>query len=111
MPISKTPSLDAEASVRLLQWRIMRANPGATLHFVGRIALSYSGRVSSPIVGFDADKLRGTTASGRAYQLIGPAGFTGVSEYVWGTWCLRNSVTSSEDVTQEFLHGAPHDDT
>ncbi|MDQ0621005.1 hypothetical protein J2778_006233 [Paraburkholderia graminis] len=110
MPIWKTSSLHVEPLMRLLQWRIMRANPGATLHFVGRNALSYNGRVSSPIVGFDARNLRGTTASGRAYQLIGPAGFAGVSEYVWDAWCRRNAVASLEDVTQEFLRGARHDD-
>ncbi|WP_152530752.1 hypothetical protein [Paraburkholderia dilworthii] len=110
MPVSIVSSLFEEPLVVLLQWRIMVAHPAASLHFVGRKATSYSGRVSSPMVSFDSEDLRGTTVSGRIYQLIGPDGFDGVSEYVWHEWCLRNAVASSEDVTQEFLHGARHDD-
>lgn len=106
MPVCTTSPVSEDPQVLLLQWRIMRANPGATLHFVGRKATSYSGRVSSAIVSFDADCLRGSTVSGRVYQLVGPDGFDGVSEYVWHQWCVRNAVQSSEDVTVELIGGA-----
>jgi len=55
------------------------------------------GRVSSPIVTFDKENMRGITRSGRVYQLteIGP-GFNADADYVLGEWLHRNGWTRDD---------------
>jgi len=73
MSIKRAPSVEDEPTVTLVEWRVIRTDRG-TLHVVGRLAGALYCRMSSPIKSFDARQLQGTTTSGRAYRLSGPAG-------------------------------------
>jgi hypothetical protein len=106
MPIWKPAPIAQEPEVLLLQWRILETADG-TRHFIGRNQYDYSGRVSSAISQFDRMALRGTTRSGRIYQLVGPDGWSGESQYVWERWCKVNEVASYTDITALLLAGEP----
>ncbi|WP_239648188.1 hypothetical protein [Burkholderia pseudomallei] len=75
-------------------------------HFVGIDMFDQSGRVSSPIVAFNAVSLQGVTQTGRIYELVGEPGVALQAEYVWKKWCELYEVKSYIDITQRLLNGA-----
>ncbi|WP_322005163.1 BPSL0761 family protein [Paraburkholderia tropica] len=105
MPVWNIAPVAEEPSVTLRSWRIFQTNDGSR-HFVGEDARDGSGRVSSEIVVFDCERLRGTTVSGRVYQLVDCTGLSLQADYVWERWCSVNGVESSTDVSSEVSAGA-----
>lgn len=103
-----SPPVAGEPMRRLEAWTVYRATPHGGpsdrfgLHFVGRDLSRWSGCVSSKIVSFDPEALRGTTQSGRIYQLYGTPGHCQNGDYVLEWWTRFNDLTV-EDVTIEFL--------
>jgi len=91
----ETQSVDSEPEVILDQWQVFESPVGR--HFMGYSERGREGRVSSPIVTFDKEKMRGVTRSGRVYQLteIGP-GFNADAEYVLSNWLRRNGWTRDD---------------
>lgn len=108
MALWSIASIAAEPEVSIARWRVLETN-GGTRHFVGVDERDLSGRVSSAIVDFDCETLRGTTLSGRVYQLVGNPGWSDNADYVWERWCKVNNVTTYVEVTKQLLSGA-HDD-
>lgn len=107
--------VESEPVKRIAAWSVYKATPSENersssfgLHFVGRDLCRWSGCVSSKIASFDTKGLRGTTQSGRIYQLYGSPGHYQEADYVLGWWTCFNELTV-EDVTMEFLesHGLP----
>ncbi|RQX90803.1 hypothetical protein [Burkholderia stagnalis] len=98
----------AEPEVSIARWRVLEIDDG-TRHFVGADERDFSGRVSSAIVAFDCETLRGKTLSGRTYQLVGNPGRSDNGDYVWQRWCELNEVKSFSDVTAQFLAGVADD--
>lgn len=91
--------IDVEPEIQLYDWQVyevdgLRQNVGAR---------SSSGRVSSAIVTFDKETMRGVTKSGRVYELVGLPGMNMDAEYVWSTWKVINKVTSEQNVTRELI--------
>lgn len=84
-PVNQVPG------IVLRNWSI-RQLPNGDRHFVGYNDLGREGRVSTKIVEFDVQRMRGKTRSGRVYELYGRPGFNGDAEYVWGAWCQINRV-------------------
>lgn len=105
MPIWRVAPVTEELEISLLDWRILETNSGSR-HFIGRDQVDDTGRVSSAVSLFDPVSLRGTTHSGRTYQLIGPDGWAEDALYVWERWCELNEVTSYADVSEQLLAGA-----
>ena len=98
-PVSERPE------IVLTDWHVFEVKlPGRTersRHFAGQNITDREGRASSAIETFDAATSRGTTESGRVYELRGSTGFTGDGEYTWNRWKKINSVTDVVDVTAE----------
>lgn len=110
MPIWRIAPVIDEPGVSLSRWRILETADG-TRHFVGADNRDRTGRVSSEVVTFDPQSLRGKTRSGRIYQLIGGPGQSDNADYVWKRWCELNSVTAYVDVTQQLLIRAADDNS
>ena len=108
MALWSIASVAAEPEVSIAKWRILEIDAG-TRHFVGADERDFSGRVSSAIVAFDYDTLRGKTLSGRVYQLVGNPGRANNADYVWLRWCEVNEVNSFSDVTAQLLAGVVDD--
>lgn len=108
MPIWKPRPASELPKIPLSRWRIFETEDGSR-HFVGVDMFDSSGRVSSPIVAFDPATLQGTTHTGRVYELVGKAGWSGDVEYVWKRWCEMYDVTSYTDITERLLEGADDD--
>ena len=72
-----------------------------TRHLVGWA--DYEGRVCSPIVKFDLDRLRVTTESGRQYHLDGSPGHDPDAEYVFRRWLNFSGLTRQKDLTRSLL--------
>lgn len=108
MALWSIASVAAEPEVSLARWRVLEIEDG-TRHFVGADERDFSGRVSSAIVAFDQETLRGRTLSGRVYQLIGNPGRSDNADYVWQRWCEVNDVKSFSDVTGQLLGGVADD--
>lgn len=70
---------------------------------VEREPSSQSGRVSSAVVTFDVDSLRGVTRSGRVYQLHGVPGVDRDAAYLWGCWASGEEEPTWPDVTAAIL--------
>lgn len=102
MAIWTVPDPASEPSIRLVRWRIFETER-AERHFVGFDELNREGRVSSAIRSFDPATRRGTTSSGRAYELLGEPGHDDDARYVWNAWALLNHVPYARDVTAEML--------
>jgi hypothetical protein len=105
MPVWRVAPVVEEPEVLLLLWRILETVDGSR-HFVGIDQRDNTGRVSSAVSMFDPGALRGSTRSGRVYQLVGRNGWAGDAQYVWEHWCELNSVASYIDVTERLLAGA-----
>lgn len=100
-PIAEVPE------VKLVDWRVFevqQANRGSrTRHFVGSVGWHYDGQVSAAVVHFDPATRRGTTESGRVYQLVGPGSGLGMNaDYTWSAWLQRCAATTVVDVTPEI---------
>jgi len=91
--------------IPLSQWRIFEL-PDGSRHFVGVDMFDRSGRVSSPIVAFDAATMQGTTHTGRTYELVGQQGWSVQAEYVWMRRCELYDVTSYSDITDRLALGS-----
>lgn len=72
-----------------------------TRHFAGQNITEGEGRVSSPILEFDAATRRGVTRSGRVYELRGSPGFTADGSYTWNRWKAIHGALEVVDVTAE----------
>ena len=70
-------------------------------NFAGR-----EGRVSSPIVTFDAATMRGITHTGRVYELKGPPGLNMDAEYVLDRWKAGYKV-DVKDITGAVVSREP----
>ncbi|WP_080431611.1 hypothetical protein [Burkholderia ubonensis] len=108
MALWKIGPVAVEPEVSIARWRVLEIDDG-TRHFVGADERDFSGRVSSAIVAFDYETLRGKTRSGRAYQLVGNPGRSDNADYVWQRWCEVNEVKSFSDVTAQFFAGVADD--
>lgn len=104
MALWSIASVAAEPEVSIARWRVLEINDG-TRHFIGVDERDLSGRVSSAIVAFDHETLRGQTLSGRVYQLIGTPGRSDNADYVWERWSALNEVESFSDVTKQLFAG------
>ena len=102
MPIWALPPICSEPIVGLLKWRVFETLPEGTRHFVGLNANDRTGRVSSAIREVDLKHLRGTTESGRIYELLGPSGTDPDAQFVWERWCTLNDVAQYRDVTNNL---------
>lgn len=100
MPIYRAAPVSECGEIRLECWSIRQVATGEQ-YFVGFNVDKRDGRVSTPIVSFDARTRIGFTSSGRRYHLFGKAGFDGDAEYVWNkvvaVWNLE-----WKDVTPEL---------
>lgn len=103
MPIWKPPPVSRLSLIPLSRWRIFELTDGSR-YFVGVDMFDQTGRVSSPIVAFNAVSLQGTTQTGRIYELVGKPGVALQADYVWIRWCELYEVTSYTDVTQLLLN-------
>ncbi|HZR34082.1 MAG TPA: hypothetical protein VFA75_01820 [Nevskia sp.] len=83
-----------EPEVHLRDWDI-RQDTAGRCYFVGTRADNGDGRVSTPIVEFDAEHRRGRTRSGRVYELLGPSGRSRNGEYVWSLYKTANGITEA----------------
>ena len=78
----------------------------ASRHFVGFNAADQDGRVSTPIVSFNAAERSGVTFSGRCYILVGPPGFDDDAEYVWECYATFCGFKDVVDVTPDYVGSA-----
>jgi hypothetical protein len=112
MSIYASASVDDDPTISLGAWSIRETDAGSR-HFVGFNLASLDGRVSTPIVSFDADTRTGVTTSGRRYVLVGPGGFDKDAEYVWrwavGQWKLGNWQDVSAKLVPDWRMSLPTD--
>lgn len=103
------PSLEDEPEINLGPWRVLevqtRSIATPSRHFVGLDRDNGGGRVSSPIIIWDAEKRAGITRSGRVYKLIGKRGSATDAEYVLNRWLIANVDEDGSvcDVTTEYV--------
>ena len=105
MPIWLTTPVDEIPEIKLRSWKVYEVSsdlwPEKTRHFVGWNITESEGRVSSSIVEFDKSTMRGRTASGRVYELVGSPGHSRDADYTWNRWRKMNSIDSVEEVQIE----------
>jgi hypothetical protein len=96
-PIIETPEIE------LAHWQIYECSDSGltTRHFVGFNLTEVEGRVSSAILIFDMSNMRGITASGRVYALVGDPSKDPDADYVWQHWKQINSITEYKNVTSD----------
>lgn len=98
-----TRPVSEEPSITLTSWMIIETvEPEPSRHFVGYNDAGREGRVSSPIVTFDAETMRGQTHTGRVYELSGSSGLNGDADYVLGRW-QRGYKVEAIDITEQVL--------
>lgn len=106
MNIWKMPSVTLQPEVTLVRWRAVRIFSGDQ-HWdilLGWCVQSSCGRVSTPIVAFDAVAARATTRSGRIYTLAGEPGFDNDADYVFqGRFGPLLHDENHQDVGQSYL--------
>jgi len=107
MPVWNVDDLESEPAVLIRGWAVYQVRgvyeDGPSRHFVGTRARGSSGRVSSGIESFDMTTRRGTTRSGRVYQLLGSPGTGMAADYVWDSFCAVNNASEVVDVTGDYL--------
>lgn len=116
MPIPKIEdiwpiaSIAERPSVTLTDWQVFEVQqPGRaskTRHFVGYCIEDQFGQVSSAVIQFDPETMRGVTESGRVYRLLGKPGWHSDADYVWQRWKRISSVTVEVDVTSSLQGGS-----
>lgn len=89
-------SVNDEPEVQLCQWDIKKDTAGRC-YFVGSRVDDGTGRVSTAIVEFDAERHRGRTKSGRIYEMVGPRGRSSNGEYLWSLYKIANGITEITD--------------
>ena len=99
-------SVEVEPVTRLERWRVLRVRgdfngKGSTVHFNGWA--EYEGRVSSPILSWDQNAMRGVSRSGRIYQLVGRPGTDLDADYVLGRWLKYSGNPEWEDITDRYM--------
>ncbi len=105
MSIWLTRPVAIEPSITLTSWKIIETvEDKPSRHFVGYSDAGREGRVSSPIVTFDAATMRGITHTGRVYELKGSPGLNGDAAYVLGRWKAGYKVDAT-DITDAVLKG------
>ncbi len=104
MPYYSTKAVSDQPCINLVRWRILRTE-GDECHFMGFNVDDQDGRVSTTIVQFDAERLRGITSSGRVYELHGPPGLDPDAAYVWRIWAKVNRVTKADDISEDVISG------
>ena len=91
-------------TTNLTQWRVYSVPvPGSikvTTHLVGYDG--YAGRVSSPIITLDTERMEATTGAGQVYRLSGTSGFNRDACYTFNAWCDIKDVKDFEDVTRDY---------
>ncbi len=92
--IWETNTVEDEPEIILVQWQVFESPVGR--HFTGYSDRGREGRVSSPIMTFDDESMKGITRSGRVYQLAGPSGFNADADYVLGQWLYMNEWTRED---------------
>lgn len=104
MSIWTTLPVEDEPSVTITDWRIFEVIGGGrtTRHFVGYNDSEQEGRVSSAIQNFDIATMKGTTNSGRVYQLSGRPYYNREADYVWDYWKKLNEIENEKDVTDDY---------
>ena len=102
MPVWRPTSVDTTPELVMRSWLLLRTERDE-VHLCGYNVSEGEGRVSSPLIAFDRDRMVATTRSGRHYRLEGPSGADGDAFYVWQRWCAINRVTAYTDVTAELL--------
>ncbi len=91
--IWKPTSVSESPDVSLVRWFVIEANrEPKTRHFVGYNTREREGRVSSTIVSFDKETMKGVTRSGRVYSLFGDGGSDPDARYVLGRWLEINDI-------------------
>ena len=89
--------------IALRPWQVFEVQlpqkPGRTRQFVGYSLQAQAGQVSSAIERFDPKTMRGVTASGRVYQLLGRPGCNADAEHTWRWWKSICGITGEVDVT------------
>lgn len=98
MALWLTIPIDQQPSLTLSDWQVIELHDGER-HFVGYCVENCEGRVSSPIKSFDPATLRGSTATGRVYQLKGAPGLSSDALYVLDNWLAMYKLTNWTDVT------------
>ena len=93
-PVSEAPQ------IKLTRWQVMQL-PDGDRHFVGWNVSDREGRATTKVVEFDASTMRGRTASGRIYQLIGPPGNSADAMHTWRRWMELNRIKGFVDVSAE----------
>lgn len=91
-PVTNQPSLT------LTHWSVIELPDGGR-HFVGYCVENREGRVSSLIKSVDPRTLRGSTATGRVYQLAGAPGQHPDAQYVLANWLSMYRLSTWTDVT------------
>ncbi len=89
MPVWSTIPVDEQPELTLMQWRVFEASDGKR-YFNGYAIENQEGRVSSAIIEFDSETMRGRPASGRVYQLAGRQGYSTDADYVLSAWLRIN---------------------
>jgi len=102
MPIWKIAPVSDAPEVTLSHWQI-RELPNRNRHFVGSDVTDGTGRVSTFIVEFDVETMRGRTNSRRVYHLRGKTGWSGNGEYIWSRWAPPNNATEFVDVSNSIV--------
>lgn len=94
-------SIAEQPVVWLERWHVLQAD-NVFRHFVGFSVADQDGRVSTPIVSFNAVERTGITASGRRYVLVGPRGFDEDAQYVWECYSHVFGIKEAVDVSEEY---------
>ena len=102
MPLLPSSSIAEQPVVWLERWRVLQADL-VFRHFVGFCIADQDGRVSTPIVSFNAVERTGITASGRRYILVGLPGFDDDAEYVWECYSRVFGIKEVVDVSEEYV--------
>lgn len=99
-------SIDQYPSDDLAEWKAIEVTlpryPWPTLHLLGYAALADEGRVTSPVIEFDASKMLATTRSGRVYKLCGNPGADPDAHYVLTRWLDFHRIEGYRDATSEL---------
>lgn len=91
-PVTQQPSLT------LKDWSVIEL-PDGERHFVGYCVENCEGRVSSPIKSVDPHTLRGSTSTGRVYQLRGEPGHHSDAQYVLSNWLAMYKLCTWTDLS------------
>ncbi len=95
IPVTQQPSLT------LKDWSVIELPDGGR-HFVGYCVENWEGRVSSPINSVDPRTLRGSTSTGRVYQLEGEPGYNRDAQYVLSNWLAMYKLNNCTDITADL---------